>query len=158
MAAYGQGQISTDENNTYQSFGGTSAAAPSGAGVYTMLLHAYKDMHNGQEPESGLLKATVMNTARDLGNVGPDFRFGWGLYNGGRAYNLLKENRYTTGTVTQGMTTNHTFTIPANVKEARVMVYWMEPEASTASAISLVNDLDMTVTNGISTTQPLVFQ
>ena len=156
MAAYGAGQISTDENNTYRPFGGTSAAAPSGAGIYTMLLHAYKDINNGQDAESGLIKATVMNTARDLGNVGPDFRFGWGLYNGGRAYNLLKENRYVTGTVTQGTTTNHSFTIPANVEEARIMVYWMEPEASTASAIALVNDLDMTVTDGTTITQPLV--
>jgi PKD repeat protein len=156
MAAYGQGQISTDENNTYQSFGGTSAAAPSGAGVYTMLLHAYKDMHNGTEPKSGLIKATVMNTARDLGNAGPDFRFGWGLYNGGRAYNLLKENRYITGSVAQGATNNHTFTIPANVEEARIMVYWMEPEGSPASALALVNDLDMTIGNGVNVTLPLV--
>ena len=156
MSAYGQGQISTDPNNTYKSFGGTSAAAPSGAGTFAMLLHAYKDMNAGQEAESGLIKAAVMNTARDLGNAGADFKYGWGLYNGGRAYNLLKDNRYTTGSVTQGTTTNHSFTIPANVKEARVMVYWMEPEGSTVSAIALVNDLDMTVTDGTNTTQPLV--
>lgn len=156
MAAYGQGQMSTDENNTYQSFGGTSAAAPSGAGVYTQLLQAYKTMHNGQEPESALLKAVVMNTATDLGNAGPDFRFGWGLYHGGNAYNLLNENRYIVDSVGQGVTKNHTFTIPANTAEARIMVYWMEPAASTVSAIALVNDLDMTVSNGMTTTQPLV--
>ena len=156
MAAYGTPQVSTDENNTYRNFGGTSSAAPSGAGVYTQLLHAYKDLHNGVDPESGLIKAIVMNTATDLGNVGPDFKFGWGLYNGGKAYNLLAENRYISDTINQGINNTHTFTIPANVKEARIMVYWMEPSGAVLSSKALINDIDMTVSDGTTTTLPLV--
>jgi PKD repeat protein len=157
LAAYGQGQGSTDENNTYQSFGGTSAAAPSVAGVITQLMHAYKDMNAGQEPESALIKAAAMNTARDLGNPGPDYRFGWGLIDGRRAHNLLKENRYLTGMVSQGNSNTHTISIPANVVEARIMVYWMDPQAALTSTKALVNDLDMTVTDVAgAVTQPLI--
>jgi len=156
MAAYGTPQVSTDEDNTYQDFGGTSSAAPSGAGVYTQLLHAYKDLNGGADPESGLIKATVMNTATDLGNVGPDFKFGWGLYNGGKAYHLLADNRYLSDSITQGINNTHTFTIPANVKEARIMVYWMEPSGAVLSAKALINDIDMTVSDGTTTTLPLV--
>ena len=30
---------------------------------------------------SSLLKALLIHTADDLGNVGPDYKFGWGLIN-----------------------------------------------------------------------------
>lgn len=157
LAAHGNGQGSTDENNTYQAFSGTSAAAPSVAGVITQLMHAYKDMNAGQEPESALIKAAAMNTARDLGNAGPDYNFGWGLIDGRRAYNLLQENRYLTGTVSQGNNSGHSIMIPANVVEARIMVYWMDPQGSLTAAKALVNDLDMTVTDASgAVTQPLV--
>ena len=156
MAAYGAPQMSTDENNTYRPFGGTSSAAPSGAGVYTQLVHAYKGLNNGAKPESGLIKATVMNTATDFGNVGPDFKFGWGVYNGGKAYHLLAENRYLSDTINQSSNKTHTINIPANVKEARIMVYWMEPSSALGSSIALVNDIDMTVSDGTIITQPLV--
>ena len=156
LAAYGQGQFSTDENNTYQSFGGTSAASPSVAGVMTQLMHAYQDMNNGQLPESALLKAAAMNTAKDLGNFGPDYRFGWGLINGYKAYNLLKDGRYMSGSVAQGVTNSHSITIPANVVEARIMVYWMEEAGSVIASKALINDLDMSVSDGATTTLPLV--
>ncbi|MGB0863120.1 MAG: S8 family serine peptidase [Saprospiraceae bacterium] len=157
LAAHGNGQGSTDENNTYQAFSGTSAAAPSVAGVIAQLMHAYKDINGGQEPESALIKAAAMNTAGDLGNVGPDYKFGWGLIDGRRAYNLLQENRYLTGTVSQGNNNTHTIAIPTNVVEARIMVYWMDPQGSLSANKALVNDLDMTVTGTTGTiTQPLI--
>lgn len=156
LAAHGAGQISTAPDNAYMSFGGTSAAAPSMAGVVAQLMHAYKDLNGGQEPKSGLIKAAALNTANDLGNIGPDFKFGWGLINARKAYNLLAENRYLTGTIGQGTTNAHTITIPADVKEARIMVYWMDPAASPAAAKALINDLNMSVTGAGNTSLPLI--
>lgn len=143
LAAHGQGQISTDPNNGYQSFGGTSAASPSAAGVLTQLYQAYKELHNGQEPETALLKAIAMNTANDLGNPGPDFIYGFGIINAYKSYQLLKDQRYTTGSVAQGATQQFTVNIPAGVREARIMVYWMDPAGALAASKALVNDLDM---------------
>jgi len=74
ISAHGQGQLSTDPNNAYSPFGGTSAAAPSMAGNMGQLYQAYKTMHGGVNPPSALIKAAIMNTAHDLGNKGPDFR------------------------------------------------------------------------------------
>lgn len=142
LAAHGQGQLSTDPNNTYAVGGGTSAAAPGVAGVVAQLYEAYRDFNGGADPESGLLKAALLNTANDLGNKGPDFKFGWGKVNALRALQLLEENRYFSGSLAHGDSISYTLQIPANVVEAKVMVYWMDQPGATAASIDLVNDFD----------------
>lgn len=143
MAAHGQGQLSTSPQNTYIAFGGTSAAAPSGAGVLAQLYQAYRELNGGTNPESPLIKACVMNTATDLGPPGPDFQYGWGAYHALRAVRLLEETRYFEATLGQGDTNIHSITLPAGVSEARIMLYWLDPEGSPLSAQALVNNLDL---------------
>lgn len=151
ISAHGQGHWSTDPNNTYASGGGTSAAAPGIAGVFTQLIHAYRSFNNGAEAPSALLKASIMNTAYDLGNVGPDFKFGWGKVNALKAMKTFEEGRYIAGSISNGIIATHEINVPANVKELRVMVYWHDVEASTSAQFALVNNLDMTVTDLSST-------
>ncbi|MFY0629978.1 MAG: S8 family serine peptidase [Flavobacteriaceae bacterium] len=147
ITAHGQGQLSTDENNEYLSFGGTSGAAPGIAGVSAQLYQAYKDLNSNQLPESALIKATLLNTANDYGNVGPDFKFGWGLVNGLRAAMLLEDGRYLDDQITQGSANNHTISVPVNTKEVRFMLYWSDPAATPGAVKALVNDLDIKVTS-----------
>ncbi|MFQ5446253.1 MAG: S8 family serine peptidase, partial [Saprospiraceae bacterium] len=145
IAANGQEQPSTNENNTYQIFGGTSAAAPSVAGVVAQLHQAYSDLNNGETAEAALLKSIMLNTTNDLGNPGPDFKYGWGHVNAYRAALTLEEHRYLKGTVAPGGTSQHTISIPAGVLQARIMVYWMDPEATVMTDKALINDIDITV-------------
>lgn len=147
ISAHGAGQMSTDPNNTYAAGGGTSAAAPGITGVIAQLHQAYSELNGGQTANSGLLKATVMNTANDLGNIGPDFIYGFGKVNALKAVQLIEDNRYMNATVSQGGVNNHSITIPAGVEQVRIMVYWTDKEASTAAANALVNDLDAVVTD-----------
>ncbi|MEO6760082.1 MAG: S8 family serine peptidase, partial [Saprospiraceae bacterium] len=70
ISANGTDQNSCSPNNTYQVFGGTSGAAPGIAGCLAQLTQAYTEMHGGIQPEAALLKATILNTATDIGNVG----------------------------------------------------------------------------------------
>lgn len=157
IAAQGNGQISPDINNTYFGSGGTSAASPSGAGVYAQLYQAYRELNVGNYPESPLIKACVLNTAMDLGNPGPDFKYGWGLVNGLRAVQTLENNRYFDEVISQGDTNTHTLTVPTGVLEFRVMVYWLDKEAAPNAGIALVNNLDMRVADpGGNETLPLV--
>ncbi|MBK6930189.1 MAG: S8 family serine peptidase [Saprospirales bacterium] len=146
ISAHGQNQNSTDHNNTYQVFGGTSAAAPGIAGCLAQLTQAYKELHSGQQPDAALLKVALLNTANEMGNVGPDYKFGWGHVNNWRAYQLLANNRYLTGSVEQGMQSTHTIQIPAGTRQAKIMVYWVERPADENAARALINDLDLTVT------------
>lgn len=147
IAAHGASQMSTDPDNGYAPGGGTSAAAPGIAGVLAQLHQAYNELNSGQTAASALLKATLLNTANDLGNGGPDFIYGWGKVNGLKAVQLLEDNRYFNGSISQGATNNHNITIPAGVERVKIMVYWADKEASTVSATALVNDLDAFVTD-----------
>lgn len=143
ICANGTNQVSTDPNNTYAPGGGTSAAAPSIAGLAAQLYHGYRDINGGANPESGLIKAAMLNTARDIGNRGPDFFFGWGRVNAHRAMSLLEDNRYTSSTIAQNATDTHTIVINQNLEQLRVMVYWTDFEGSTVASKALVNDLDI---------------
>lgn len=145
IAAHGQGQMSTDPNNAYASGGGTSAAAPGVAGVLAQLHQAYRSLNSGAQASSALLKAVLLNSAIDLGNSGPDYRFGWGKVNALGAVKILEDNRYFAANVAQGDSNLHTIAIPAGTQEARIMVYWMDKEASPSASKMLVNNLDATL-------------
>ncbi|HFB99795.1 MAG TPA: T9SS type A sorting domain-containing protein, partial [Phaeodactylibacter sp.] len=119
----------------------------------TQLHHAYRELNGGATAPAALLKATLLNTANDMGNVGPDFKFGWGHLNAFRAFKLLEEGRYQDYQISQGESDTHTFNIPANVVEVRFMIYWNERSAVPGAAKALINDLDMVVTAPDGTTK-----
>ena len=100
------------------------------------------------------LKGIALNTAEDLGNVGPDFTYGWGRLNVWKAYNAIKDQRYLSSTIAQGATNAHIITVPANVGEMKVMVYWADPAAAAGVAKALINDLDITLASASQTYNP----
>ena len=159
ISAHGAGQISTDPGHIYAPFGGTSAAAPGIAGVVTQLHQAYRDLNNGEIAEAPLLKACILNTANDIGNKGPDFKFGWGQVNALRAARLLEEGRYFDATIEQGGINTHTINIPDDgVVEARIMVYWLDKDALAMAGRALVNNLnaELTAPGGSTTYLPWI--
>ncbi|NNC95023.1 MAG: S8 family serine peptidase [Chitinophagales bacterium] len=158
ICAHGASQLSTDPVNSYAPGGGTSAAAPGIAGITAQLYQAYRELNGGAFPESPLIKACLLNNAKDRGNPGPDFQYGWGRVNALRAVETIEDNRFLSSTVTQGANNNHTISVPAGTKELRVMLYWLDPEGSTIASKALVNDLNMQLTEpgGATTYNPWV--
>ncbi len=157
IAAHGNGQWSTDPNNSYAIGGGTSAAAPGIAGVLTQMHQAYRIWNNGDNAPSALLKAALLNTANDMGNPGPDFRYGFGKVNAWKALRTIEENRYWEDTISQASVNSTTLAIPANVAEVRVMLYWHDVEGSTSAQFALVNNLDLKLINPTGATHlPLI--
>lgn len=147
ICAKGSAVFSTMPNDTYGNMSGTSMASPGGAGCFSQLIHVYRDLNAGSDPKLGLLKGIALNTADDLGNVGPDYIYGWGRVNILKAYNLMKDKRYASGTIENTATKTHQFSVPAGVKELKVMVYWADPAATAGVTKALVNDLDISVTD-----------
>jgi PKD repeat protein len=145
ISANGAGHLSTDEANTYLTFGGTSAAAPGIAGCMAQLYEAYQSFHNGQVPPSALIKAALLNTANDIGNVGPDYKHGWGQVNTARALHTLQNQQYATNQIMQGEQRVFDIQVPPGALNMRVMVYWPEKSASQMAAKALINDIDIQV-------------
>ncbi len=152
ITANGQGHNSTSENNGYLIFGGTSGAAPGIAGVSAQLYELYASLNGGDLPPSALIKAALLNTANDYGNVGPDFKFGWGIVNGNRAGKLIEDGRYLSDDISQGTTNTHTINVPNGTTQVRFMVYWSDPAAAAGANPALVNDLDLVVSDPSSNT------
>ncbi len=142
---------STIYGNEYASFTGTSMSCPGVSGTIAQLFDAYRDLNAGANPDAALVKGTILNTADDFGNPGPDYKYGWGSLNARRSFEVFKNQTYIAGQISNGGTNNHAIEVPANVKQLRVMLYWMDYEGSTAASMALVNDLDLTMSDPTST-------
>jgi hypothetical protein len=136
------------DNHTYTSSGGTSFSAPGLAGISAQLYHAYRELNGGADPTAALIKATMLNTADDLGNIGPDFIFGWGRVNARQAVELLEGAQFLSSQANQGDSLSFQLNIPANTKEARIMLYWAEEPATVLANKALINDLNLQVLDG----------
>jgi hypothetical protein len=143
ICANGTNHIATDANNTYRAGGGTSAAAPGIAGISAQLYQAYRSLNSNTTPESALIKASLLNTARDIGNRGPDFFYGWGRVNAHRALTVLEDSSYLSSTIEQDSLNIHTINISGNPIHMKVMLYWQDYEGSVTASKALVNDLDL---------------
>lgn len=143
IAAAGNNLVTTAPDNAYQTVSGTSAAAPGIAGCLAQLTQAFKTLHNGQQPPAALLKTLILNSANDLGNEGPDFKFGWGHINAHRALRHIEAAHWSENAIDNGEMNVQTLEIPADVRQAKVMLYWAEAPASEQAAKALINDLDL---------------
>ena len=157
ITANGWGLLSTINNNGYGFNYGTSMSTPVVTGSLALMYERYRQTHAGANPTAALIKALACNTAEDLGNIGPDFTYGFGMLNVRRAVAAMDANQYFAGSVSQGNTNSHTIIVPANTKSVKVLLYWADVEATANAAIALVNDADLSViTPGGSILRPWV--
>ena len=156
LGAVGTSVLTTDENNGYRLGGGTSSAAPGVSGNLANLYQAYKENNAQALPDAGLMKAILMNTAEDLGNPGPDFWFGYGRINARRAVEVVENNTYFSGTLSQGQSDTYNLNVGSDIAEMRVMLYWTDAPASVNASRALVNDLDLLVQENNNSWQPWV--
>lgn len=71
-------------SSSYQSWMGTSFAAPQVSGTVALVAQAFPWMSNNQ------IRHTVLGTATDLGAAGVDEVYGYGLLNAGKAVNGMQ--------------------------------------------------------------------
>ena len=145
LCARGQGQGSTVNDHEYDSFGGTSAAAPGMAGIVAQLHQAYRELNGGSIAPTALLKSALLNTCNELHTPGPDFRSGWGQVNAYRALRTLEDQRYATDSIGLNEEKTHSIVVPEGTQRIKIMLYWAEPPAAPNVSRSLINDLDLTV-------------
>jgi hypothetical protein len=142
--------------NSYDRKTGTSMSCPGVTGSLALLMQAHKELNSGTEIDAALLKAYLLNGAEDLGNSGPDFRYGYGRMNVKRSYEMLEGAQFFNGNLSNGDSSSFSLNVPAGSTQLKVMLYWADPEASTSSSRNLVNDLDFSLIDGSTTVQPWV--
>lgn len=123
---------------------GTSGAAALVSGTVALLQQAYRSQY-GQLPSAALIKSVLLNSADDIGNAAVDYKTGYGKLNALEALRTIKENRFSTGSVTNGQQQDITVTVPANCREFKVSLAWNDVPAVLNAPVALVNDLDLEV-------------
>lgn len=121
---------------------GSSGAAAIVSGIAVALQHAYQQT-NSTLPPAALIKTILLNSADDTGPKGIDFKTGYGSANAIRAMETLQQNRYATGSSNTGSDNTHAITIPANAKQLKITLVWMDAPATANAAKALRNDLDL---------------
>lgn len=149
ISAVGVNVYSTQDNNTYSGgWNGTSMATPGASGSIALLYEAFKAKYN-VFPSNFLAKNIISNSADDIGNIGPDYYFGFGRINGQTAVNLIDSGFWNIDSVANNNSYLDTIYLPANLDELRVMLTWNDIEVNPSSNPILVNDLDLTITDSL---------
>ncbi len=130
---------------------GTSNSTALATGIITLMKQHYKTINNSLL-NNALTKAILINSAKDLGNTGPDFTYGYGNINANKCLKTISENRFISGNVTSGQTNSHNIILPVNAKKVKITLVWNDLPAAINSNISLVNDLDLEVISTDNTT------
>jgi hypothetical protein len=149
-------------------YSGTSMATPNAAGSAALIQQLYANTF-GQRARASLLKALLIHTADDLGNPGPDYKFGWGLINVKAAADLILAQkaspavpRILENTLTAAVkSTTTTFTWDG-VSPIRTTLSWTDPAGAAQTAAdsrtaNLVHDLDLKITGPDGATAYLPF-
>jgi subtilisin family serine protease len=177
LSAYSQANHPDDDGNQYDGWGdppnrwykymgGTSMATPLTAGAATLVRDYYNDIAGLATPSSALIKATLINGAKDLtpGQYGsgdqqeilgrPDYAQGWGRVDLANALIPEAPRAWWYDDHSAGLSTNDTvtytdsFSTPLGVgydtESLRVSLVWTD-YPGTPAAGGLVNDLDLEV-------------
>ena len=147
VSAVGVNVYSTIQNNTYAGgWSGTSMACPGASGT-TALIYEYYQRKHKTLPHAHMAKNLMANSADDIGNVGPDFRYGFGRINGKRAVQIIDSSWYTMDSLKHNSINYDTIQIPKGLFRIKVMLCWNDLAATGAARPSLINDLDLEVTD-----------
>jgi len=156
-------------DTSYFSDSGTSMAAPSAMGAAALLQQLYAREFSGQRMRASTLKGLMIHTADDLGNLGPDYQYGWGLINVKAAADVilshkadLSRPKLIEGTFSRtksGVETyanTYTF-VWDGVSPIRTTLAWTDPAGLTQTmtdsrTANLVRNLDLKIVSPDGTT------
>jgi hypothetical protein len=156
IAAVGTDVYSLDYSNGYQVMSGTSMATPGTTGTLALLYERYKSNYNGNKPLASMMKALVCNTAKDVGNPGPDYKYGFGNLNGLRAIKALDKKQFFTASVANAATYEKEIVVPAGLVGLKVMLAYSDLGTTAGANNILVNNLDIKIVKDGVTTLPWI--
>ncbi|MDP8245384.1 MAG: S8 family serine peptidase [Candidatus Hinthialibacter antarcticus] len=142
ICANGVSLYSTTLNNSHGYMSGTSMSSPSACGTAALLYQYFLEQH-GEDPLASSMKAMLIHGARDLGRVGPDYEYGWGIMQAENTANLINNLQWREGEVTDGSMLSYRVSVPAGEPELKVTVVWTDPPGPYSTDTPLINNLDL---------------
>ena len=132
---------------SYSVLCGTSMSAPTVSGCVALLLEDYRAIRGGPDPTNAMIKAVLAQTAHDLENPGPDFMTGYGSIRIVPAIELMRDGRFESGALDDDETDALFVTLTPEANELRITLAWDDPPAAPNVVATLVNDLDLRLTD-----------
>ena len=159
VVANGEGLYSSlgSSDTAYGTYSGTSMATPNAVGSAALLIQQYGNLFPGQALRASTLKGLLIHTADDLGNPGPDYKYGWGLVNVQAAADLIQEQkdlpvkqRLSENQLTSSTVTRTQVFVWDGVSPISATLCWTDPAAtalttSDSRSARLVNDLNLKI-------------
>ena len=134
-------------DTSYTTYCGTSMASPTVCGLSALVLQDFQAQFPGQPlPRNSTLRALFAHTAVDLGNPGPDYKFGYGSVRVRDAVDLLRAGRFGEATVDQDGSYTRIVNVDSGTPQLKVTLAWDDVPAVPNAEHALVNDLDLEVT------------
>jgi hypothetical protein len=151
LVAKGVHQYSTVPNQLYGYNQGTSMSSPVVAGISGLVVEQWRKTFGGVSPTAQQLKTLLIAGAKDLGPVGPDYTYGFGLVDAKAAVDIIRNDGLRNGALARGESKDYTLTLPST-QNLRVVLAWSDPEVfglteDDLAGKTLVNDLDVKVTD-----------
>ena len=158
------GDLALGDENAWD---GTSMASPNVAGTAIQLIEHYENQI-ASDPLSATIKGTLIHTAFDVDDNGPDYTFGWGLVDAAAAATFITDAAVTASDYSlfelpyYDLDDDHlTVKVDSDGTDPlKVTIVWTDP-AGTAntgglddSTAALVNDLDLWITGPGGTYRP----
>ena len=144
-------------DSAYGNYSGTSMATPNAVGSAALLVQQYGILFPGQAMRASTLKGLLIHTADDVGNPGPDYRYGWGLVNVQAAAEVISghqgfptKQRIVEGSLNAATIARSVSFVWDGVSPIRATLCWTDP-AATATTTSdsrtarLVNNLNLKI-------------
>ncbi len=122
---------------------GSSGAAAIVSGIAAALQQAFQLNYGGILPSSALIKAILINSANDAGTTKVDYQSGFGSVNGYRAMKTLLSGNFISGSVLPAQELTYNLIVPANIRELKITLAWIDPPATVNAPKALVNDIDL---------------
>ena len=103
-----------------------------------------RDRNNIPAP-AHLLKGILINSAKDIGTKGPDYKSGYGKMDLYQALNIIQNEWYSVDEIKPKEIKQIQWIAPKAAIKAFISLSWTDPPAVLSERKSLVNDLDLFV-------------
>ncbi len=144
---------SATSDTSYSTLSGTSMASPNVMGTLLLLQQHHNNLYQ-RFMKAATLKGLACHTADDLGNVGPDAVYGWGLMNAKTAAEVLTNNGLSAIVLEENLKQNavYTKTVKSIIGQPlKASISWTDLPGVTNNGVLndntpvLVQDLDLRI-------------